>query len=484
MVSLGAAVTIACVVQIALGADPRVLLLALVGTSAGLAGFGFLGVYELGAWVSLFYVLGNLVIAVCTKTFLGQAADSNLESPLLSFLVVDVGCLSLFLALVVVRAANVGKPVLRPTEGDDGLAFLSWSCFLLGAISWLLNRQFQDPGGNGFGGFALFVNLFLMAVIARTAHVMVRENRPRRIDASLVLILVVSTAAGLLENQKAGIALPLASYLVTLTFFRGGLSKGTLVTSLLCGVLFVSLVAPLTHIYRALDIQRIPLNEKIKLIKLETAHAFAGGALRDDYSMLVSTAFSNGYYDYFGDSRGQMIVGRYASIQQIDPVVTTVYNTRPLGGAAIWPALGHAVPSFINPEKPQDEESYTILVDLGLINPAGGKFPTLPLVGQAYAGYGFVGILIIPFATFLVFLLALKKITGGLWRNIYSIFFFCQFVIVYANQGDLHQYADEVLRAFPVFTVLFWCIMRAHGFYHSSISHRFAYGVGTKTASP
>ena len=66
-----------------------------------------------------------------------------------------------------------------------------------------------------------------------------------------------------------------------------------------------------------------------------------------------------------------------------------------------------------------------------------------------------IGVLPIPFVTFFIFLVTLKKLGWDLRQNIYMIFFLCRFTLVYASSGDLGHYAGAVLREFPIFTVVF-----------------------------
>jgi len=82
------------------------------------------------------------------------------------------------------------------------------------------------------------------------------------------------------------------------------------------------------------------------------------------------------------------------------------------------------------------------------------------LLAQSYAGYGVVGVVLIPLLTFTAFLLALRKLGWNLHRNVFGIFFFCVFIVVYANQGDLSQYAGSVLRNFPLLAALLWWLTR------------------------
>ena len=175
----------------------------------------------------------------------------------------------------------------------------------------------------------------------------------------------------------------------------------------------------------------------------------------------VSTIdFGSGYYDYFGKGSGQMLLGRYASIQQIDAVIATVNRRGLRGGSVIWPAFQRVLPTFVYPAKPRNVEAFVLLVQLGISDPEGNKYPVVPLVAQSYAGYGTVGLLVIPFLTFLAILLALKKLGWRLYRNVFAIFFSCVFIVVYANQGELGQYVEAVLRTFPLLAGTLWLIIR------------------------
>lgn len=116
------------------------------------------------------------------------------------------------------------------------------------------------------------------------------------------------------------------------------------------------------------------------------------------------------------------------------------------------------MPSFVYPDKPEYTEAFNTLVHYGLVESDGGKYPTLPLAGQAYAAYGLFGLLTIPFVTFFGFFLVMRKLGWQLYRNVYAIFFLCSFVFVYASQGDFGQYAGAALRSFPLFAILFWLI--------------------------
>ena len=460
---LGFFALLAALIQLVLGASPAVVIIALIAAAAGLYGFVALGAYNLGAWLAFFYVLGNVLIALYAKTLFGQPLDSNLYAPLNSFIAIAITSISLLAALLLVRRVGVGRPLFQGVSDPRLLSFLSWACFGFGSLFWLLNRWFLDiEEGSGFGGISLFRDLLLMAVIARTAMLLEQSDSRRSFDGRLALILGVSVILGLIDNSKTATALPVVSHFATTLFYRRGLRLRTVIIFTIGAILFSGIVAPVIHALRAAGQQEMTINQRIDLITATGSDLLKKAQTFDQIGRSADERFSGGYYEYFGgNGAGQMLVGRYASVQQIDPVIDAVDSHGTRGGEALWPALFRLVPSFIYPDKPEYGESYHTLIYYGFVDPEGGKFPTLPLAGQAYASYGYFGLLTIPFFTFLGFLLVVKKLGWQIHRNVYAIFFFCDFVIVYANQGDFGQYMGTTLRNFPLFALVFWLIAQA-----------------------
>ena len=469
---LGFAAVGAAFVQLPLGASPPVVFLALVGSAFGLLGFAILGAYNLASWVSLFYVLGNVLVALYAKTVFLEPIDSRLYAPMPSFASIAVTCFALTAALVLVNNLKVGRPILPPIRDHRLLFALSWGCFGLGLVFWLVNRLSQDPGGSGFGGVAVLRHLLIMAVIARTAALLEQSLNRRSFDAQLGWIIACSASVGFLDNTKTAAALPVVGHFATILFYRRGIPIRAIAILAIGAALFVLVVTPVIHGLRAMGQKQLPLGERAEFVISNFQSLLSNPEYFIQLEQLAAGQFNRIHYNYFGDHGSQMILGRYASVQQVDPVIAEVNRLRPLGGEAVWPALGRLVPSFIYPDKPQYTEAFNTLVYYDLVNPDGGKFPTLPLAGQTYAAYGVPGLLIIPFVTFFVFFLVLKKLGWQLHRNIYAIFFFCSFVVVYVNQGSFGQYMGASLRNFPLLAVAFLLIVRFCKILLQPIKHR------------
>ena len=461
VMALALLTAVAAAAQLALGASPAVLMLALLIIIAGLFAFATLGAFNTGAWLALFYVLGNVVIALYAKTVFGQPVDSHLHAPVASFVVLAASTGALVAALAITRRIAVGRPLFSRTTDTRTLAWLTWGSFVLGCSSWFLNQHFLGPSGSGFGGLAVFNDLLLMAVIGRTALVLERTSYRRSVDLVLAIMICAAIVLGLLSDTKTSAAYPVVAYFATLIFYRRGLSRRQAAFMTVAGTVFVIVVAPLVHVWRGQGLQHLGVRARVQLVA-QSIQDVANDAPRvSDFQAVVESGFRGGYYDYFGSNgRGQMLLGRYASVQQIDPVIAQAGSQGTMGSTVISAALMRLLPSFLYPNKPQPSEAYSVLVHFGLIEPSAGKYPTLPLAGQAFAAYGLPGVISISFIVFLGVLLSLKKYGWDLYQNPFAVFIFSEFIVVYAAQGDLAQYVGLVVRAMPVYFAVFWLLLQ------------------------
>jgi hypothetical protein len=448
------------VLQVMLGASLAVVLLCLIAIAAGLLTFAALGAYNAAAWMALFYALGNGLVAVYIKTALGQPLDSYLQDPLNSYLMLAISSTSLLIAMLLAKEVKVGKPIFRSLAHSSTLGRFAWGCFILGIASFVINRWLNEGDDTGFGGLALFRDLLFMAVIAGTAKVLEETQNRRSWNPTTLVFVVGGVFVGLIDNQKTQAALPVVAYFATTVFYRRGVNRGPILVLAICGVAFSALLAPTVHALRAMGQQSLSLNERIEFVADTTLQLLERPEQLMVIEQLAQGQFTNFYYNYLGDSgTSQMLLGRYVNIQQIDPVVAQVNRRGPMGGDAVWPGLVRLLPGFLYGEKSEYREEFLTVLHYGLISPDAGRFPTLPIAGQAYAAYGVWGVLLIPFASFLLLGLVVKKFGWSTNRNIFGIFFFIHFVVVYANQGSFGQYVGTALRSLPIFMLLFLAML-------------------------
>lgn len=458
--------------QLMMGANVLMVLTSGVVCVLGFSAIQIYGVYNAGSLLLFLYVANNIWLACYSKILFGQTLGSNLLVPIEAVATILVGTVELFAAFALVNSVPVGRPLLRPRNDPKFLQFLSIACFLIGLLFWALNLFYSRSvglvgvGAQGFGGFAQFNSLFYMGIISGTASVLVRSGGRRSISVMVLAMLMAELLMGLTQDAKTNVALPFVSYLLTTIFYRRVITARQVAFFLIGGILFVFVFAPAVHYYRIAGILGVSLRERITyleehgsdLLSLKTLEQYQNEASEN-------LAKSQSYYNYFGEGH-QMLLGRLASIQQIDPIIAETDRQGTLGGSVIWPAFERLLPSFIDAEKPVIIEASQIVSRFGLVRPSYIGFPTVPLVAQAYAGYGTLGLFVFPFFTFFVFLLILKKIGWTLYRNVYGIFFFSSFIFINAAQWSFSQYIGATLRGIPLLAVVLLALEKGYRTYH------------------
>ncbi len=458
--------------QLMMGANVLMVLTSGVVCVLGFSAIQIYGVYNAGSLLLFLYVVNNIWLASYFKILLGQTIDSNLLAPTEAVATILVGTVELFAAFALVNSVPVGRPLLRPRNDPKFLQYLSTACFLLGTLFWALNLFYSRNigvvgiGAQGFGGFAQFNSLLYMGIIAGTAAILVRSCGRRSISGTLLAMLMAEMLMGLTQDAKTNVILPFVSYLLTTIFYRRAITARQVAASFVAGFLFVFIFAPAVHYYRAAGILGVSLGERITYL-VEHRSDFLSLKTLERYRHAANENLeeSSHCYNYFGEGH-KMFMGRFASVQQIDPIIAETDRQGTLGGSVIWPAFERLAPSFIAPNKPVITEGNQIVCRLGLVPSSFIGFPPVPIVAQVYAGYGLLGLFVFPFFTFFVFLLVLKKVGWSLYRNIYGIFFFSSFVFINAAQWSLSQYVGATLRGMPLLAFMLLVLDLGYWWYY------------------
>jgi hypothetical protein len=444
-----------CIIfQLFLGADLTVAVTDFGCVTLGLYGLRLYSVFNAGAVLILFYSVGNVILALYVKTILLQPLDIYLFAPVTSYMAELVTVTAAILALGMVAKLNLGPPVLQAELDARQLDRLARSAALIGMAAWLESHHYHAASGDNFDGFAGFRDLLFLAVICKTASLIVRKLSRSYIDPELAALLIASMSLGFLANSKTYTFLPVIAYISTIFFFEGKISITRIAIFAASGGFFLIVVSPLIQAFRFLGQMRVNFFERLHLI--------ASALTSPNYSTLLSrlrahasSLYGEGYYDYFRDHANWVVIAsRYASVQQIDPVIARVQLWGFQQVPVITDALVGIIPHIIYGAKLPFSTAYYILLQLGFVSVDSGKSPTLPIAGELYANGGMIEVFFGALIVFAIYFMVLKKLAWDLRRNVFAIFFFVDFTFVYASQGAVEQYINAALREFPTFAVI------------------------------
>lgn len=441
----------ACI-QIIIGANITIVVLCLIGSGMAIAGFILLGESRFSAWVVLFFGVGNFIISIIAKTILLQPLNSNLVAPVDAFLIATIAMVGVFFAGLFSSQIKFKRVVFR-TEQDQGrLKFIANTTFIIGFIFWGLNF-FIAHNGKGFGGLIIFDDLIYMGIIAETARLCLRGDRSILANWRVLVMILISVILAILHNRKLNLVLGLLAYFTTTYFFTKRISIKQLVALGIIWYASLIIFIPAIQIMRIHSIQKVSISRKFDLIESYFSQLTLSGVKSINHD--AYRQFRGGYYDYFNDYKLQPILGRFVSVQQIGPVAFAVNNEGIVGSRFLLGDLAHLSPAFLLPNKPEYGAEYYTLLHYGILSTSSGKYPTVPIAAEAYSAYGFGGVLLIVFVTFITIFIVISVFSRDLNGNIYSIFFMVELPFVFAHQQNFGQLWGFILRNLPLLLMFF-----------------------------
>ncbi len=443
--------------QLFFGTPPFILMIAFIVIVMSLLVLLELGIENSASVVGFFFVFNTATFGVVLKTFFFQSLDSNLYQPSAVFIVVLLGVLELYFALKIVRLVPIGRPLFKATTDARYLKYLSIVSFIVGAFFWLLNQRFLIDRRasfyteeSSFGGFASFFHVFYMSIIAATAYVILSSKGKKSLNGWVIFLIVVGSIIGIVESRKIELAYTFLSYYLTSFYFRRVISKTQIATLTLFIAFAFFIFGPVVHTFRS-ELWFLSFPQKVDFLRDNWRSVLSKQQLESLLTKVLSHRKSGYDFEYFG--RNMFFIDRFATIQHIDLIIDTVEQQEALGGGTLLRGYTRVLPKFLYAKKSTISQADEVTWELGLRKFGVIGFPTVPLLGHAFAALGWFGVLVIPFYMFIVLFLILKKIGWNLYQNIYAIFFLVP-LLVNVHQWTHTQYVYRLLREFPLLIIL------------------------------
>ena len=460
--------------QMFFGTPPFILLAAFIAIVMSLFVLLEFGPENSASVVGFFFVFNTVTFAVVLKTVFLQPLDSNLYQPSASFMVVILGVLQLFFALKIVRLLPTGKPLFKGSTDLKYLKTLSIVSFIIGTFFWLLNQRFLIDRRasfyseeSSFGGFASFFHIFYMAIIAATAYVILSSNGKKSLNGWVIFLIVVGSIIGIIESRKIELAYTFLSYYLTCFYFRRAISKTQIATLALFIAFAFFIFGPVVHTFRS-ELWFLSFPQKVDFLRDNWRSVLSRQQLESLLAKVLSHRKSGYDFEYFG--RNMFFIDRFATIQHIDLIIDTVEQQETLGGGTLLRGYTRVLPRFLYSKKSTISQADEVTWELGLRKFGVIGFPTVPLLGHAFAALGWFGVLVIPFYMFIILFLILKKIGWHLYQNIYAVFFLVP-LLVNVHQWTHTQYVYRLLREFPLLIILLLLISGAYKVFYN-VRHR------------
>ena len=443
---------IACILHIALGADPIVVCsagLALLLSIYPIAIYGFLNIGAVLIALVGFRYVGFPLLA---KLAMGQPLDTYLLDPVGSFGVVLLGLLGYLPPCSWLHNFSVGRPFLQTTTNKAMLGRIS---FIAAAIGITANLAVAFRAGEYYTGLTVaefFVPFLHFALISAVARDLQASEGRRSVDVWVVILLITEIAFAMVQNSRMALMETFLCFITTVVAFKARIKWSQCSVTVFAIGMMVIFVTPV-FLYVRDSRDDLSWNQRIEatlemVAKWPEAFAY--------YQKHRDLADRLGWYlNYYGSP--QNVFERMTLVNHVDVLKAGSDSHGNVGLEDLSLSLERAMPRMLAPDKPRDYSQGSWLYErIGLFNL--GPFATAPLIGTGYTAFGWTGAFFYPLVFGFAWILIVKKISGwDLRGNIWAIYLLLrvhdQFV-----EGSSDAYVLHIFRSLPQDLVLLWIL--------------------------
>jgi len=443
---------LACVLHIALGADPIVVCLAGLTVLLSFYPIAIYGFLNLGALLIALVGFRYVGFPLLAKLVMGQPLDTYLLNPVGSFGVVLLGFLGYLAALFMAANFSVGRPCLQLTSNKAMLGRIS---LLAAAVGIVANLTVALRAGEHYTGLTVaefFVPFLHLALISAVARALQASERRRSFDVWVVTLLISEIVFAMVINSRMALMETFLCFIATVVAFEARIKwRHFTVTVFAIGMMVIFITPVFLYVRDS--------REELSWTQRIDATLESVGKWPDAFAYYLKhrdLADRLGWYlNYYGSP--QNVFERMTLVNHVDVLKAGSDSHGTVGLEDLSLSLERAMPRMLSPDKPRDYSQGSWLYErIGLAN--AGPFATAPLIGTGYTAFGWTGAFFYPLVLGLVWLLNVKKISGwNLQGNVWAIYLLIrvhdQFV-----EGSTDAYVLHLLRNLPQDLVLLWII--------------------------
>src|ERR1700747_110860 len=200
-----------CVIQLAQGTNPTFALCCFFYISLAALAFNLAGGFTRtsGAFIFFNSVL-VLIIGLCMKAYLGEPADSNLFSPLLTISVYVVGMLMMLMAVFFTKRLATKRAIMGRMVTDANMQTATVGCLVAGILIYVFAAIIPSGAGSVLSALNRINRFFPLAIILGTINPIRRSGGTRSINLPVLLAGFFTFAIGALGFSKEGMFAPFA----------------------------------------------------------------------------------------------------------------------------------------------------------------------------------------------------------------------------------------------------------------------------------
>jgi hypothetical protein len=350
-----------CIVQVLEGTSPSFTLLSFAFIMIATIAFNVAGGFSLpsGSYI-FFYAVLAVIVGLTYKAYLGEAADTNLETPVTTMLVYVAGISGMLASAYLKKLVLPAKSLLGETASRIDLDSASLGCMVVGAAIVLAGILTVKSGGTAEERYANNsgtllsalnqVNQFLPLGIILGVTYRIKKSGGRRFLGTAVVVATSFSCIifGIVNTSKQGLFEPIACIVIAAAALRYRFSAGQAAVFLL-GILFA-----FYYLVPYIQVGKQTVQGETFTETLENAYVLLTdlSGLRETTIAESQTAFEGDDYSvhYFNEPQG--IFDRLQMISIDDALINITEQGHVFGLSPLLYDVYNLVPHFIWPGKP------------------------------------------------------------------------------------------------------------------------------------
>jgi hypothetical protein len=382
-----------------------------------------------GAYVFFNSVLG-VVIGLCVKIYLDEAADSNLSAPLLTIGANFVGMCMMLAAVYLSKKVRTKRALMGKLVTDSNMQTATVGCLVAGILINVIG--YVIPGGNGSVLSALnqLNRFFPLAIILGVINTIRRSGGSRSINLPVLFAGALMFTVGVLGYSKEGMLAPFAAYVLAAASQRYRISRAQIVIGILTTIFIFRYLVPYAQYGRSFREESGDTNFQVSLSLLSNL-----GYVREQYLATSADAYEERVFGYFNTQQGFFDRLQMLSIDDALDYRTDQFGT--FGLSPMLVAFENLVPHFIWKDKPQVLIGNVFAHEVGILAEAdestGVSFSS---TATAFHLGGWKGILFLAPAVWFFLFLIFDSLCGDVRKTPWGLLVIVLFTHA-APEGDI-----------------------------------------------
>jgi hypothetical protein len=443
-----------CVVQQVQGTNSTFSLLCFFYILLAAVAFNVAGGFTQtsGAYIFFNTVL-SLILGLCMKVYLGEAADSNLSAPILTMKLYVAGIAMMLVAVFLSKKVTTKRSILGKMITDAKLQTATVGCLIAGILIFVAGLVV--PAGNGSVLSALNqVNRFFpLAAVLGVINAIRRSGGTRSISLPVIIATSLMFAVGAVGFSKEGMFVPFACWILAAASQSYKLSR-TQIFVMLLGTIFVfRYLVPYAQYGRTLRDENGVGNVSTSISLLLNL-----GYVREQYVETSADQYEDRVLGYYNNPQG--FFDRLQMISIDDALINETEQSGTFGFYPIIWSFENLVPHFIWKDKPAIGLGNMWAHEVGLLSPddesTGVSFSS---ISSAFHLIGWPGIFFLaPVLWFFLFFI-FDSLCGDIRKSPWGLLV----LVLYAHAGPEADIATLIYMYFYTsFGIVFAAIVGAY----------------------